>query len=46
MNLFVLTETDPKRVRIEMVETHGNQDLTKQVRDNAIVVAGETLATI
>jgi len=46
MNMFVLTETQPKRVRIEMVEARGNQSLTKQARDNAVVVAGETLSTI
>jgi len=46
MNMFVLTETNPKRVRIEMVEALGNQNLTKEARDNAVVVAGETLAVI
>ena len=46
MNMFVLTETKPKRVRIELVEAFGNQNLTKQARDNAVIIAGETLATI
>ncbi len=46
MNMFLLTETQPKRVRIEIVEALGNQSLTKQARDNAVIVAGETLATI
>ena len=46
MNMFVLTETKPKATRIEIVEALGNQSLTKQARDNAVVVAGDTLATI
>ena len=44
--MFILTETNPKKVRIEIVEALGNQMLTKQARDNAVIVAGETLATI
>ena len=46
MNMFVLQELKPKRVRIEIVEALGNQSLTKQARDNAVIVAGETLHTI
>lgn len=46
MNMFVLQELKPKRVRIEIVEALGNQSLTKQARDNAVIVAGETLLTI
>ena len=44
--MFVLQETQPIKVRVEMQEAIGNQNLTKQVRQNAVVVAGETLATI
>lgn len=44
--MFVLAETKPKSVRIEIVEALGNQNLTRQARDNAVVVAGETLAII
>lgn len=29
MNMFVLSETKPKRVRIELVEAIGNQSLTR-----------------
>ena len=29
MNMFVLQETKPKKVRIEIVEALGNQNLTK-----------------
>ena len=46
MNEFILTETQPKKVRVEIVEAIGNQNLTRQARDNAVVVAGETLAVI
>lgn len=46
MNTFVLKETQPKRIRIEITEALGNQNLTKQARDNAVVVAGDTLAVI
>ena len=34
------------KTRIEIVEALGNQRVTMQARDNAIVVAGETLSTI
>ena len=46
MNMFVLQETNPMKTRIEIVEALGNQRVTMQARDNAIVVAGETLSTI
>ena len=46
MNMFVLQELKPKKVRIEIVEALGNQSLTKQARDNAVIIAGETLAII
>jgi len=46
MNMFVLTKIKPIDVRIEMNEAIVNQNLSKQVRQNAVVVAGETLATI
>ena len=46
MNMFVLTETKPIKTRVELVEAKGNQSLTKQARDNAVVVAGDTLTTI
>lgn len=46
MNMFVLEETNPKKVRIEITEAKGNQNLTKQARDNAVIVAGDTLTAI
>ena len=46
MNMFILTEIKPRKVRKEIVEALGNQSMTKQARDNAVIVAGETLATI
>ena len=44
--MFILQETKPKKVRVEIVEALGNQMMTKQARDNAVIVAGETLSTI
>lgn len=46
MNMFVLSETTPKRIRIEIMEAIGNQNLTKNARDNAVIIAGDTLAII
>lgn len=46
MNMFVLSETRPQKLRKEIVDALGNQGLTKQVRDNAVVVDGETLSVI
>ena len=46
MNMFLLTELDPKKVRVELTKAQGNQSLSTQVRDNAVIVAGETLAAI
>lgn len=37
---------EPKDVLVEIVEALGNQLLTKNVRDNAVIVAGETLSVI
>ena len=46
MNMFILQEIKPKKVRLEIQEALGNQSLSKQVRDNAVIIAGESLATI
>ena len=46
MNMFVLETIKPKEVRVELVKFKGQQNLTKQARDNAVVIAGESLATI
>ena len=46
MNMFVLQKLEPEAVRVEIIEAIGNQNLTKQVRDNAVIVAGETLSVI
>jgi len=46
MNMFVLQEVKPKRVRIEINNALAQQNITKKARDNAVVVAGETLSTI
>ena len=46
MNMFVLEETSPQKCRIEIIEALGQQKVTKQARDNAVIVAGDTLSTI
>lgn len=46
MNMFVLQETKPKRVRIEINNSLASQNVTKKARENAVVVAGDTLSTI
>ena len=46
MNIFILKETKPKRVRIEIVKLLANQNITKRARENAVVVAGDTLLVI
>ena len=33
-------------MRLEIQEALGNQNLSKKVRDNAVIIAGESLATI
>lgn len=44
--MFLLQKLEPKDVRIEIVEALGNQLLTKSARDNAVIIAGETLSVI
>ncbi len=46
MNMFVLEETKPRRVRIEINNAIAQQKVTKKARDNAVIVAGDTLTTI
>ena len=46
MNMFVLEETLPKKVKVEINNALCNQNITKKDRQNAVVVAGDTLATI
>ena len=46
MNMFILSELESKKVQVEITEALANQRLTKQARDNAVIVAGETLAVI
>jgi len=44
--MFVLSETEPTKLRVEIVDALGNQGMTKQARDNAVIVDGETLSVI
>lgn len=46
MNMFILKETDPIKLRIEIVTAKGNQSMTTQIRDNAVIVDGDTLTAI
>jgi magnesium-transporting ATPase (P-type) len=46
MNMFILKETKPKKVRVELVNALGQQNVTKRARENAVIVAGDTLTII
>ena len=46
MNTFILEKTKPKEVKIEVNNALAQQNVTKKARENAVVVAGETLAAI
>jgi len=46
MNMFILSELRPKKIRIELNQALAQQNITKKARDNAVVVAGDTLAAI
>ena len=46
MNLFKLEKTKPKSVKIEVNNALAQQNVTKKARENGVVVAGDTLATI
>lgn len=46
MNIFILKETKPKRIRIEIVNLLAQQNITKRARENAVIVAGDTLTMI
>ena len=46
MNIFILEQTKPKQLAIELNQAIAQQNLTKLARENAVVVAGDTLACI
>ena len=46
MNTFILEQTKPKKVKIELQNSLAQQNITKKARDNAVVVAGDTLTQI
>ena len=46
MNLFILQKVKPKDVKEEVNKAICDQNITKNARSNAVVVAGDTLATI
>ena len=46
MNTFILEKIKPKEVKIEVNNALAQQNVTKKARENAVVVAGETLSSI
>ena len=46
MNTFILDEVKPKKVKVQLQTFIAQQNITKKVRDNAVVVAGDTLTAI
>ena len=44
--MFILQELKPKKIRIELSQALAQQNVTKMARDNAVVVAGDTLTAI
>lgn len=46
MNIFIIKETEPKKIRIELVNLLASQNITKRARENAVIVAGDTLLVI
>jgi phospholipid-transporting ATPase len=46
MNMFIIKETEPKRIRIELVNLLAQQNITRRARENAVIVAGDSLLVI
>lgn len=46
MNMFIIQEKKPKRLRIEIADFTAKQKITYQARPNAVIIAGESLAAI
>ena len=46
MNMFILEQTKPKKVRNELANALAQQKITKKARPNAVIIAGDTLTTI
>ena len=46
MNMFMVQEKRPKRIKVELADLLSKQKVTYKVRQNAIVVAGESLTAI
>jgi magnesium-transporting ATPase (P-type) len=46
MNMFIIQEKKPKRIRIELADFTSKQKVTFQARPNAVIIAGESLAAI
>lgn len=46
MNTFWIQESKPRKINLEINEFIAKQKVTMKQRKNAVVVAGDTLATI
>ena len=46
MNIFIVNEVKPKKIRSELANLLSQQNVTKQGRENAVVVSGDTLTSI
>lgn len=46
MNMFILKETKPKKIRLELADALSKQKVSYKARLNACIVAGDTLAEI
>ena len=44
--MFILEEVKLKKVRAELVDAIAKQKITKEVRANAVIIAGDTLTAI
>ena len=46
MNTFILDEVKPKKVKVQLNTFIAQQNITKKTRENAVVIAGDTLTAI
>lgn len=44
--MFIIEKKKPREIREEVNKALGDQNISKAARDNAIIVAGETLTQI
>ena len=46
MNMFIIKETRPKKIRLELADCLSKQKVSYKARLNAVIVAGDTLSEI